>query len=164
MAALTKIRKGGVWRDITGCKIFAQGTWREILQIKIYKGGAWRTVANFSAPAGGGGGGGGTIAVSISPSSFSVHAEDTLQADSSTLTATPSGGVAPYSYTWEPITFGGLCNGVSFTHAGLASTIVTMFFSGYGSGSVSLRCTATDSLGSTGSATILGSGNAVSTL
>jgi hypothetical protein len=54
----------------------------------------------------GGGGGGGGLTVSVSP--FSAYGEEFGSGTvvSNSVTATPSGGTAPYTYLWENISFG----------------------------------------------------------
>jgi hypothetical protein len=159
-----KVRKGGVWRDIVSAKVFESGVWRELVQIKVFKSSSWRTVANFTTPAGGGGGGGGVVSVTISPTSISAHTEDNLAAPTGSLTATPSGGLAPYIYSWALVSVTSPATGVLINKPTLASTTATVLFSTYGLATVTLRCTVTDSLGSVGTATVSGTANAVSTL
>ena len=97
------VRLGGAWQTITGAKVFASGSWRTLSGIKVYASGAWRDVASFSPPPpppGGGGGGGGSMTLSISPDFQSVTGPGGT-VTSNPVTATPSGGVAPYTYTWS---------------------------------------------------------------
>jgi hypothetical protein len=87
-----KLRLGGAWKDITGAKIFSGGAWRTLTAIKIYEGGAWRDVANFT-------GGGGSITLAISPSPVTKTGR-TATITTGNVTATPTGGLAPYTYAW----------------------------------------------------------------
>lgn len=159
-----KVRLGGVWRDITAAKVFANGAWRELVQIQVYKSSAWRTVANFTAPAGGGGGGGGVVAVTIAPTSFAVDVLNALAIDTPSLTATPSGGLAPYIYSWALVSITSPGAGVVIYHPTLATTTANIRFSSYGLTDVTLRCTVTDSLGTVGSATVSGTASADNSL
>ena len=147
-----QVRQGGAWQTITGAKIFANGAWRTVLAGKIYASGAWRDICNFvTPPPGGGGGGGGTIVLTISPSPFSrITAQHTI---SNTLTATPSGGLAPYTYSWTVVT-----STTTFTIGSptLATTAVTATLADNATETCTLRCTVTDSLGSTTHADVNG--------
>ena len=151
----TQVRVGGSWTQLAGCKIYSTGAWREILAIKVYAGGAWRDVANFSAPTpppgGGGGGGGGTpMSLDTSPETqFKSGSGSSLV--SAAVTATPSGGVAPYTYAWTIQSSDGSSTinsptlaTTTFTNTGLVvEEPVTPVF----------LCTATDSLGASAQAT-----------
>lgn len=139
-----QVYKGGVWRLISGAKVLKSGAWRTVVQAQVYAGGAWRTVANFSPP-GGGGGGGGTLVVTASPSSSSVSGNNTTLT-SVGITATPSGGTAPYTYSWSVVSTD---TAASINSPTLATTTVR------GSdivdfGSTTIHCVATDSLGVSG--------------
>lgn len=156
------IRKGGVWQEPVGCMVYANGRWRRIARIKCFADGAWRDVANFTSPGSGGSstpGGGGTgtgtgggssspsITLTVSPSSTSRTGK-AMDQTSAVLTATPSGGKAPYSYTWSFVSRSGAV--FSFDSPTLASTTVTA------SGLIedlqatcTVHCTVRDSLGTT---------------
>lgn len=98
---MMKVFYGGVWKDIAGANVFANGAWRSLSAIKAYVSGAWRDVANFTPPGGvGGGGGGGSLSLSVSPASTFRHANNTVLTSPS-ITCTPSGGLAPYTYVWS---------------------------------------------------------------
>lgn len=148
MTAQTEIRKGGVWRDITACKIFEQGVWRDLVQVKIYKSSAWRTVANFTAPAGGGGGGGGTLALSLNNTVIEGSGSLSL-IHSNPIVCTPSGGLTPYTYVWSIVSHDAFAI-YSVVTPGLASTRVNA--SGISSGVTGecvVHCVVTDALGTT---------------
>ena len=144
------VRLGGAWRTITGAQVFSGGSWRTLVAIQVYSGGAWRQVGNFSAPSGGGGGGGGTVSVSISPSPFSGTGSTTPS-----LTATPSGGLAPYTYAWTVVSS---TAPMTVTHPSLATTTAysTTTLNPGDSINATLRCTVTDSLGTVGQADVSG--------
>jgi hypothetical protein len=141
-----KVRLGGVWKDISGARIFKSGAWRSIVAVKIYKDGAWREVANFTPPApGGGGGGGGTLSVN--------HLSDFGKGGhSSTLTSgnvscVVSGGLAPYHYSWAKVSDNGEA---TFTINGPSSATTTVTATGLAPdtpATITLHCTVTDSLG-----------------
>jgi hypothetical protein len=156
-----QIRKGGSWQNITGCQVYANGAWRTIVAIKVYRSGAWRTVGNFTAPppapsgggsSGGGGGGssggggGGTITVMVSPTSVTKTGVNASQTSAS-ITVTPSGGLAPYTYACSFVSQDGNATYVINTPT-LASTTVTA--SGLGTdtpSTCSIHWVVTDSLG-----------------
>lgn len=157
-----KIRKGGVWQDITAGKVFANGSWRSLIQIKVYKGGSWRTVANFTAPAepppstggSGGGGGGGTITVTLNKGHVEAISSNSVIL-TEPVTATPSGGRAPYTYAWSIVS-----HDTNATYSIVSPTVATTQVKAVGipeedSGTATFHCVVTDSLGTTAtSATI----------
>lgn len=154
-----KVRKGGVWRDIASGKVFANGSWRDLVQIKVFKGGSWRTVANFTAPAeppsgGGGGGGGGTITVTLDKGHVEAVSSNAVIL-TEPVTATPSGGRAPYTYAWSIVS-----HDTNATYSIISPTLATTQVKAAGipeedSGTATFHCVVTDSLGTTAtSATI----------
>ena len=139
---------GSAWRDFTSARAFVNGSWRSLLNGKAYVGGEWRDIANF-VPPGPGGGGGGTLALSISPSA--VYGESSTETVAAGATATPSGGQAPYTYSWAKQS-GGAITAQQPTNA---STLFTASLMGFGEVREAVfRCTCTDSLGSTGTADV----------
>lgn len=138
-----QIRRGGSWITPTGLKIYKAGAWRSIQAIKIYAGGAWRDVANFTPPSGGGGGGGGAIVLTLSRTSIN-KATFSSTGSTANVTATPSGGLAPYTYSWTRISGSGI-------NANTPSSATTSFqatgLSEDETRTATFRCTCTDSLG-----------------
>jgi hypothetical protein len=139
-----QVRVGGAWEPLTGCQVYANGAWRNISKIQVYSGGAWRLVANFIPPMGG---------VTISPSFIFKSSRTSPSITSGTITATPSGGTAPYTYAWTVVSSSPTT--VSITSPGLASTTVTADASS-GEVDCTLRCTVTDAVGSSVSADVDG--------
>ena len=140
---------GGAWREITSAEAFVNGAWRSLSYAEAYVDGQWRTVANFT-PAGSGGGGGGTITLSLNTSSVNV-ATFNSSTNTSNVTATPSGGLAPYTYSWVKQSGGAIT--ASFP------TVATTRFAASGltvdeTRSAIFRCTCTDALGSTATADV----------
>lgn len=123
------MRLGGAWQTISAGKIFAGGAWRNLKAVKIYAGGAWRDVARFVQP----------ITLAITPSPFSGHTSGTIA--TSTVTATPTGGSAPFTYAWTVVS-----GAVTLGSPTLATTTVSGNVSG-GNISATLHCVATDSFG-----------------
>jgi hypothetical protein len=130
-----KLRLGGAWQDIVGAKVFSGSAWRTPTAIKVYEDGAWRDVANFT-------GGGGSITLSISPSP-ATRTGQLATITTANVTATPAGGLAPYTYAWVKQS-GDDINAVS------PSSAVTRFradgMSAPETRTAIFRCTATDSL------------------
>jgi hypothetical protein len=133
----------GTWRDLTHGKAFIAGTWRTVTNGKAYVDLAWRDIANFTA-------GQGTITLSLSTSSISGSGRNST-VTTSNVTATPSGGQAPYTYAWakqsgDDISAVSPANAISaFQATGMAidETRNAVF-----------RCTCTDNLGSSANADI----------
>ena len=88
MAIKTK-DAGGVLQTITGAKIRDGATLRQLRAIKVWDGTVMRTVAQFVSP----------LTAAISPSSVYISGfASTLTTGS--VSAVPSGGLAPYTYVW----------------------------------------------------------------
>lgn len=97
-----KIRAGSAWREITSGKVYANGAWRTLVNGKAYINGAWRDIFNFTgvAPGGDSGGGGATITVAFDTPGGTQQSGTSDTMPSPTVTAVPSGGLAPYTYQW----------------------------------------------------------------
>jgi hypothetical protein len=91
-----QVRKGGTWRTITSAKVFASGAWRDVIAIKVYKAG-WRTVFTGSSS---GGGGSASLSLNLSTTSLSAVGNSSVLTTGS-VTVTPTGGLAPYTYRWS---------------------------------------------------------------
>ena len=140
-----KVRVGGVWQNIVTCKVFVSGAWRHALAVKIRSGSTWRRVTFPSS--------GDDMAVSISPSPFAFGDNHET---SGTLTATPTGAVAPYSYAWSIIASGGF-GSVKMGASSSASAFVQASGLSVGqTATATLRCAVTDDLGNTASADVSG--------
>lgn len=84
------IYANGGWRTPSAAEIYAAGGWRVITRAQCYSGGSWRTVATFASSL--------TASLIATPTDVLVSS-NTIGYGSSILTATPSGGVAPYTYS-----------------------------------------------------------------
>lgn len=139
-----QVRKGGAWREITGAKVYANSAWRTVVAIRVYKGGAWRLVGNYTPPPGGTGS---EFSLTAGPATDFVSARaGTITSDS--IAATPSGGLAPYTYAWSYVS--GYAS-ITFSNSGAAVTTVTASSvqpPGTSETSV-IHCVCTDSLGIT---------------
>lgn len=133
---------GGAWREITSAQVFANGAWRDLVQIQEYFSSAWREVANFTA-APGDEGSGSPLTVAATPSTITTHGG--ASQTSAAFTATPSGGLAPYTYVWS---FNFEAAGPVFTINSPTLATTTVSATGLsGSKQAWLLCDCTDALG-----------------
>lgn len=109
------------------------GAWRTISQIVDYHSGAWRIVANFSS----------SMSVALSATALSPNGRNPLT--SSSVTATPSGGLAPYAYAWSIVSEDRPGTNV-INSPTLATTTVTAT-GPEGTVACVIQCDVTDSLG-----------------
>jgi hypothetical protein len=139
-----QVRFSGIWRTLTGAQVFANGAWRSLVAIQAFVGGQWRIVGNFTVPPGDGG----TFDLGTSASSVSgLGVVDSTTVTSGFVSAVPSGGLSPYSYSWAIVS----SDGQTYVIHGPTSATVSVTGSGLPMDDVStctIRCTATDSLGS----------------
>lgn len=129
-------RMGGAWVSPTTAEAFAGGTWRTLKYAEAYYSGAWRKIVSFVLP----------LTLSATGGSGSA-ASSTVTGN--TATATPSGGLAPFTYSWVHL------SGATMTINTPSSASTTFTASGVADGATvtaTFRCTATDSLGSTATA------------
>lgn len=87
MAARSRVRVGGEWKQIKRKRVFVGGQWRIVKSHRVYHDGQWRTVFL----------GGPVLTVSASPPSQIALASGASATGS--VVITPSGGVPPYSYS-----------------------------------------------------------------
>ena len=106
---------GGVLQTITVAKIRDGATLRQLRAIKLWDGAVMRTVAQFVDP----------LTVTASPSSVSsLGSGSTITSGS--VTAIPSGGLAPYTYVWARTSGSATVNTpasavTTFTETGMAA-------------------------------------------
>jgi len=126
---------GGTWRTINSARVRIENVWRNVTSVRVYQGGAWRDAATFIQP----------LSVSLSATSVNADVQGSGIATSAPVTATPSGGVAPFTYSWTRV------SGLSSTATTpTAATSAFSRFVGVGeSASEEWRCTVTDALGTT---------------
>lgn len=143
--AVRFVDAGSALQTITKLRIQDGGTLRNILRLKVMDadGVALRTVATFAAPL--------SLSISPSPTAGSSFASAGAPASCTTapVTATPSGGLGPYSYSWTALSGDGTINSPSsattaFSYASIAPD----------SASGTFRCTCTDSSGQSATADV----------
>ena len=129
---------GAAWRPIVTAKAFIGGAWRTLTVGKAYNSGQWRSVASFVLP----------MSLTITPNPDNTGGSGYFT--SKLMTATPAGGLAPFTYAWTLIS-----GSVSINSPSTASTTVSGDVT-YGDIAFTLQCTATDSLGTTSTAQVSG--------
>ena len=139
------VRLNGAWVSPTQAEIFLNGAWRTLQYGEAFIDGAWRRIVSFVAP---------YTALSISPSSPSASSTSE-PITSGDVTATPNGGFGPFTYSWSIVSTGGM-TGLTINSPSTASTTFTGSVGGTAgdSGTATFRCIATDSLGTSQSATV----------
>jgi hypothetical protein len=149
-----QIRKGGAWRTTASAQAYINGAWRTILNGKCFKGGKWRDACNFTVPTptpsptptptpG--------LSLAVSPSSSYVISADPIVV-SDPITATPSGGAAPYNYVWSIV----YSDGHSFTITpNSATTAVRATLTSGATASCTIHCVCTDNTGLTGTSPLV---------
>lgn len=78
----------GAWRsDVRRAEAYIGGQWRRLTRAEEYKGGQWRQIAIFALP----------LTVSV-PDVVGTRRSSTTVGVIASATATPAGGIAPYTY------------------------------------------------------------------
>lgn len=138
----------GIDRAITGIKVRDGSLLRTILRVKVVDadGTTLRTVATFSPP----------MTASASPSSVEAYAFSASPAtiNGGPVTVTPSGGTAPYAYSWSVLSYDAP-SPPTFSNATSAATLIVQ--AGVPDGeaySATVSCTVTDAFGQTAAASV----------
>lgn len=140
-----KVRSGGVNRTATSIKIKVSGVLRTVRSIRVMSGGVLRTAYIGTS----------ALSASASPSELSglnSNFPDPGPATTQSTTVTPSGGVAPFTYSWALIS-----SADGTPAADNPSFATTTFTQSLGVGQTNIatfRCTVTDSLGATATADV----------
>jgi predicted phage tail protein len=129
--------RNGAWHPITTLYAYRSGAWQRLKTLKTYRGGAWQLVGIFTPP------------LTLAANNVGVSGYNSVETGSST--ATPSGGLGPYSYAWSKVS-GDTMTVSSPTTAGTGFGSPTMAPGGYSS--AVYQCTCTDSAGQVASTTI----------
>lgn len=138
-----EVRKDGAWRTINTAEAFIGAAWRTLKYAEAYIGGAWRQIVSFVQPL--------TLAFNRS-SPFGVGATESPMTTAS-CTAVPTGGLAPFTYNWTTLSQSGLTGFTINSPSAATTTFTAGVTAGVGhTGTATVRCTATDALGTTASA------------
>lgn len=127
----------GAWRTLGRGEILIGGQWKRLTRAEGYIGGEWRTIAAFVP----------NLSVAVEP----FYAEGFVNpphaspefVTTNVVTATPSGGLGPYSYYWT-----------AGNSRSTASTSFTLYVPGDTEIRDSAIVTVTDALGATASAVV----------
>ena len=123
----------GAWRDVIRGSVYATGAWRTIKRAIAYEDGAWREVLSFVPD----------LTATVSPPAASGTVNSSGVATTNTVTATPSGGEAPYTYAWTRLGGG---SGTANSPAS-ARTSFSRFVEFNEVANEQFRCTITDNAG-----------------
>lgn len=133
-----RVRVNGAWEDIDSGLVRVGNAWKQLASIRVYVGGAWKEGKTF-VPA---------LSLAITPDvGVSGSRTGAGLVTTTAATATPTGGLAPYTYAWVNI------GGVGSPNTPASAT--TTFSATLGSGDDTFgdfQCTVTDSLGTTATA------------
>lgn len=93
MAGL-QVMVAGSWKPLKTLYVFHLGAWRRLKTLKMWDGTAWRTIGSFIQ----------SLTVSVNPPTAVGFASPskpiTTTVQTGPVTAMPSGGLAPFSYSW----------------------------------------------------------------
>lgn len=134
-----EIFRDGSWKTPQRGEVLVAGSWRRIVRGEVYAGGQWRSLFKFVSP----------LSVSAGNVQGSQSYFKPTRVTSSPSTATPTGGLAPYSYSWV-VTSGF----VTASSPSTASTTFSQVVGPYGQEFATAQVTCTDALGTTATATI----------
>lgn len=131
-----QVRLNGAWVTPSSAQVYFNGAWRTLVSGQAYVSGAWRKAVSFVQAL--------TLAVS------GGYAKATTPTMTASLTATPSGGLGPFTYAWSVVSSTNLSS-IAFSSTSVASPNITATVTSGNpgdSGMATVQCTATDSLGS----------------
>lgn len=130
-----RVMEGGNLRAITNLMVKQAGVLRSIRTVKVMDGGALRTVATFAD----------LLTVEASPANVSgtQASASAIRVNTDVTTAGPSGGLAPFSYSWAKVSEVGAANSPSMATTDFGATISP------GTQTGTFRVTVTDAVGHT---------------
>lgn len=142
---MSEVFAAGAWRSLTRAELYIGGKWRTVTRAEYWNGSSWKQAASFVPP----------LSVAVSPATASGSAmplkPQPQVVSTGALTATPSGGKAPFAYSWSIISHTGSLP--SLGNSAVASTIATATVAANTDQTAIAQVTVTDALGSTASAT-----------
>lgn len=127
-----RVRTSGAWKEVSGGRVRVAGAWKNLARIRAYVGGAWKDVATFTQP---------FTALTVAPASISRLGEVGTTVTTQAAVATPTGGRAPFNYSWARLSGD---TGFTITSASSASTTFQRFVAAETTYSAVFRCTCTD--------------------
>lgn len=87
--------RNSAWHSLSTLYAYRSGAWQRLKTLKVYSGGAWRLIGKFVPP----------VTVSAYPAGVGgmSYTNTSVIVGSNPTTATPSGGLAPYTYSWAKV-------------------------------------------------------------
>lgn len=137
-----KVRIDGVLRTISNGYVRVGGQRKRLTAIKARSGGSLRTIVQFADP----------LSVNITPTTISgaVIGSGTQPVTTDAATATPTGGLGPFTYAWTVIAGAP----ITINNSTSASTTATKSVGPGDSETGTLQVTVTDAIGQTATDTI----------
>jgi hypothetical protein len=132
-----KTYRSGVWHALASLKVFRSGSWRQLKTLKVWDGSAWRQIGRFIEPL--------TLSVSPNPVVETSGGSPTTQTVSGTATATPAGGLGPFTYAWAHVSG----DTMTITNGATATATFSKTLAGGASASGVFAVTGTDAAGQT---------------
>jgi hypothetical protein len=129
------------WREVSGGRAFIEGAWRRLVAARVYDGTAWADAASFVQP----------LSVSIEPDPVTRSVTEGTTGQTANVTATPTGGRAPFSYTWARVSGD---TSITATSATSATTRFSRFVPDTDTYSAVWQVTVTDADGTTATDTV----------
>lgn len=134
-----RVRVNGDWKEVESARVRVGGAWKQVSSVRVYVGGAWKDAETF-VPA---------LSVTTTGDEY-VSRLGPGTVTTAPVTATPSGGLSPYTYAWTRVSGVGIINSptsatTTFSHTLSNGDDVEGIF----------RVTVTDGLSSTATANVL---------
>ena len=129
-----KVNIGGVWKTVKTAKVNVAGVWRTVTKARVNVAGVWKVGDVFLLP----------LTATVNDSNPSGETFGSNPVYTNTVTVTPAGGAAPYTYAWVRTSGTGAAN--------FPTAAVTNFFAtvpNFNTYVGFFRCTVTDAIGGT---------------